>query len=137
MKRFLLIIYLFLMQTQIFANDVYFKDGKSFFDKKNFEKAKFKFEQDIVYNPKKERSYLYLAKIFQNEDNNELAEINLNTVLLINPKNEEAIFNLMKLQIKKSNFSALNKNFELFKKVCKNLCFRSSEISKEIKNFKK
>ena len=125
------------MQTQILANDVYFKDGKSFFDKKNFEKAKFKFEQDIVYNPKKERSYLYLAKIFQNEDNNELAEINLNTVLLINPKNEEAIFNLMKLQIKKSNFSALNKNFELFKKVCKNLCFRSSEISKEIKNFKK
>ena len=68
---------------------------------------------------------------------NDLAEMNLNTVLLINPKNEEAIFNLMKLQIKKSNFSELNKNFEIFKKVCKNLCFRSSEISKELKNFKK
>ena len=47
---------------------------------------------------------------------NDLAEMNLNTVLLINPKNEEAIFNLMKLQIKKSNFSELNKNFEIFKK---------------------
>ena len=68
---------------------------------------------------------------------NDLAEMNFNTVLLINPKNEEAIFNLMNLQIKKSNFSELNKNFEVFKKVCKNLCFRSSEISKELKNFKK
>ena len=63
--------------------------------------------------------------------------MNLNTVLLINPKNEEAIFNLMKLQIKKSNFSELNKNFEIFKKVCKNLCFRSSEISKELKKISK
>ena len=126
-----------ILPEKTMANTQYYEDGLKFFKKQKFEEAKFKFEQDIVYNPKKERSYLYLAKIFQNEDNNELAEINLNTVLLINPKNEEAIFNLMKLQIKKSNFSALNKNFELFKKVCKNLCFRSSEISKEIKNFKK
>ena len=137
MRRLFLIILLFFFQSKIFANDIYFEDGKSFFDQKNFQKAKFKFEQDIVFNPKKERSYLYLAKIYQNEKKNDLAEMNLNTVLLINPKNEEAIFNLMKLQIKKSNFSELNKNFEIFKKVCKNLCFRSSEISKELKNSKK
>ena len=137
MRKLFLIILLFFFQSKIFTNDIYFEDGKSFFDQKNFQKAKFKFEQDIVFNPKKERSYLYLSKIYQNEKKNDLAEMNLNTVLLINPKNEEAIFNLMKLQIKKSNFSELNKNFEVFKKVCKNLCFRSSEISKELKNFKK
>ena len=68
---------------------------------------------------------------------NDLAEMNLNTVLLINPKNEDAIFNLMKLQIKKSNFSELKRISKFLKKVCKNLCFRSSEISKELKNFKK
>ena len=38
-----------------------------FFLKKNFEKAKFKFEQDIVFNPKNHQSYLYLAKIFNEQ----------------------------------------------------------------------
>ena len=33
-------------------------------------------------------SYLYLAKIFENEENEEYEELNLNTVLLLNPKNE-------------------------------------------------
>ena len=38
---------------------------KKFFEKKEFKKAKFKFQQDIVRNPKSENSYLYLSKIFE------------------------------------------------------------------------
>ena len=57
--------------------------------------AKFKFEQDIVFNPKNEKSYLYLSKIFNKLKKKELEEKNLNTVLLINPKNEEATYNLL------------------------------------------
>ena len=62
--------------------------------KKKYDLAKFKFEKDIVFNPKNENSYLYLAKIykFKKDDNQE--EKNLNTVILLNPKNEEAILNL-------------------------------------------
>ena len=37
--------------------------------KNDLDKAKFKFEQDIVFNPKNEKSYLYLSKIFLNKKN--------------------------------------------------------------------
>ena len=75
-----------------------------FYNKKEFDKAKFKFEQDIVYNPKNEKSYLYLSKIYNFQKNKELEEQNLNTVILLNPKNEEAIYNLAKLKLKKSDY---------------------------------
>ena len=54
------------------ANTQYYEDGLKFFKKQKFEEAKFKFEQDIVYNPKNELSYLYLSKIFNNLDKKEL-----------------------------------------------------------------
>ena len=41
----------------------FFKKGLDFYKDKKFNEAKFKFEQDIVYNPKNEMSYLYLSKI--------------------------------------------------------------------------
>ena len=40
-----------------------FEAGKNFL-KKNYDLAKLKFEKDIVFNPKNENSYLYLAKIY-------------------------------------------------------------------------
>ena len=69
----------------------YFQEGLNLFKNKKFEEAKFKFEQDIVFNPKNEMSYLYLSKIFKNLEKKDLEEQNLNTVILLNPKNEEAI----------------------------------------------
>ena len=57
-----------------------------FFINKDFEKAKFKFEQDIVFNPKSEKAYLYLSKIFNEQDKKEFEEKNLNTVILLNPR---------------------------------------------------
>ena len=47
----------------------YFKDGVNLYNKNKFEDAKFKFEQDIVFNPKSELSYLYLSKIFNKQKN--------------------------------------------------------------------
>ena len=47
-------------------NTEYFQEGLNFFKNKKFNEAKFKFEQDIVFNPKSEMSYLYLSKIFKN-----------------------------------------------------------------------
>ena len=40
-------------------------DGKKLFDNKKYKDSKFYFEKDIVFNPKSEKSYLYLAKIFK------------------------------------------------------------------------
>ena len=51
--------------------------------KKEFDKSKIQFEKDIVFNPKSEKSYLYLAKIFNENNNDEEQEINLNNVLII------------------------------------------------------
>ena len=132
----ILILILFLGISKVYGETSFFQDGKVFFENKDFEKAKFKIEQDIVFNPKSEKSYLYLSKIFNKEKKIDLAKINLETVLLINPKNEEAVFDLMKIQIKKSNFSEVKKNLSNFKRICKNLCFRKIEIEQDLKNFK-
>ena len=114
-----------------------FQEGVDLFNKKKFDTAKFKFEQDIVINPKSEKSYLYLSKIFKQQDKKELEEQNLNTVILLNPRNEEAIFNLAKLKLSTSDYK---KSLELNKKlklVCKTYCNKSDQLKKEIENLSK
>ena len=56
------------------AEEHYFAEGKKLFNSKKYEDAKFKFEKDIVFNPKNENSYLYLAKIFKQEKKVDLEE---------------------------------------------------------------
>ena len=75
----------------------------------------FFFEKDIVFNPRSENSYLYLAKIFKKNENDEQEEKNLDTVLLLNPKNDEAMYLLTLLKIKQSDYNGardLIKKFE-------------------------
>ena len=57
------ISFLFIFNS-VFAGINYFNEGLALFQKKEFDKAKFKFEQDIVFNPKNEKSYLFLSKLF-------------------------------------------------------------------------
>ena len=45
----------------------FFSEGVKLFKEKKFPESKFKFEQDIVFNPKSENSYLYLAKYLKKE----------------------------------------------------------------------
>jgi tetratricopeptide (TPR) repeat protein len=125
------------MPNNLAANTQYFKDGINLFKNKKFDRAKFKFEQDIVFNPKNELSYLYLSKIFKSLDKKDLQEQNLNTVILLNPKNEEAIFNLAKLKLASSDYSKsleLNKRLKL---ICKNFCGQSEKLKTEIENLSK
>ena len=97
MKKKIFIIFtslvLFILNHSVVsAKNTYFEDGKKLFEKNKYKDSKIYFEKDLVYNPKSEKSYLYLAKIFKKEENDNLEENNLNTVLLLNPKNEEAIY---------------------------------------------
>ena len=63
--KYLLIFLIFFNFNFTQAEVSYFEDGKKLFDDKDYEKSKFMFEKDIVFNPKNENSYLYLAKIFK------------------------------------------------------------------------
>ena len=116
------------------AKSSYFNDGKKLFDNKKYKDSKFYFEKDIVFNPKNENSYLYLAKIFKEEDNDNFEKNNLNTVLLINPKNEEAIYLLTLLNIKESNYSKAKELISTFNLVCKKMCSSTLDLQLELNN---
>ena len=133
MKKKFLIIFIFLIlsaldHTIVSAKNLYFENAKKLFDNKNYKDSKFYFEKDIVFNPKNEKSYLYLAKIFKEEKNIALEENNLNTTFLINPKNEEAIYLLALLNIKNSNFSKAKELIATLNLVCKNMCSSKLEL---------
>ena len=110
-----------------------FKDGKVLFDKKEYEKSKIFFERDIVFNPRSEKSYLYLAKIFNKNDNDEEQETNLNNVLLLNPQNDEAIYMLALLKIKQSDYQQAKELIENFTLICKSFCSKKDEIQEKLK----
>ena len=136
-RIFKIFIILFFSNNQLWANNQYFEEGLNLFKNKKFDAAKFKFEQDIVFNPKSEMSYLYLSKIFNRLDNKDLEEQNLNTVILLNPKNEEAIYNLAKLKLNSSDYKKskeLNDNLII---LCKKLCNERQKLKKEIENLSK
>ena len=127
-KILISVIVLVLSYSSASAKNLYFEEGKKLFKNKNFKDSKFYFEKDIVFNPKSENSYLYLAKIFKEEKNITLEENNLNTTLLINPKNEEAIYLLTLLNIKNSNFSKAKELIATLNLVCKNMCSSKLEL---------
>ena len=137
MKKQILIIFISLVlsslnQTIVSAKNLYFDEGKKLFDKKNYKESKFYFEKDIVFNPKSENSYLYLAKIFKEQKNDILEENNLNTVLLLNPKNEEAIYLLTLLNIKNSNFSKAKELISTLNSICEKMCSSKLELQSKL-----
>lgn len=130
----ILILYFLTTFIVLGSESKYFNDGKKLFLKNDLEGSKYLFEKDIVFNPKSEMSYLYLAKIFENKENEESEELNLNTVLMLNPKNEEAIYMLMKLRIKQSNFSEVEELIEKFKLICTSICSKVKDIEYKLDN---
>jgi tetratricopeptide (TPR) repeat protein len=137
-KKFTFSIFIALLfGNTLFAKPEYFQEGINLFNKNKFEDAKFKFEQDIVLNPKSELAYLYLSKIFNKQDKKNLEEQNLNTVMLLNPKNEEALYNLAKLKLSSSDYE---KSKELNKRlisICEKFCTQSRKLKIEIENLSK
>ena len=118
--------------SSVSAKNSYYEQGKKLYEDKNFKDSKFYFEKDIVFDPKSESSYLYLAKIFKKEEKDNLEENNLNTVLLLNPRNEEAIYLLTLLNIKNSNFSKSKELINTFNSVCKKMCSAELELQSKL-----
>ena len=136
-KIFQIIFIIFFFSSPIYAKTQYLQEGINLYENKKFKEAQFKFEKDIVFNPRSELSYLYLSKIFKNLDKKELQEQNLNTVILLNPKNEEAIFNLAKLKLQNSDYKKSKELNKRLHSVCVNFCDESKKLKIEINNLSK
>ena len=130
--RFKLVIIFLFLPNKLMANNIYLDEGLKLFKNEKYEEAKFKFEQNIVFNPKSEISYLYLSKIFKNLKNKNLQEKNLNTVILLNPNNEEAIYNLAKLKLESSDYKKSKELNERLNNICKEFCKQSKNLKIEI-----
>tara|TARA_B100002052_G_C15799273_1_gene560289 strand:+ start:799 stop:1218 length:420 start_codon:yes stop_codon:yes gene_type:complete len=130
------LIYFFIVATILLSSAnaelTNFEKGKNLYNEKKYDLAKFKFEQDIVFNPKNEKSYFFLSQIYNFKKQDKLEEKNLNTVILLNPKNEEAIYYLALLKIRKSNYDETKKLINDFKNVCKKLCKKTSDLQKKL-----
>ena len=137
MKKFFftetLIFYLLFISSVLTAQSSYFEEGIILYEEKKFDESKILFERDIVFNPKSEKSYLYLAKIFEEVNNEEEEEINLKTVLLLNPKNDEAIYMLILLKIKQSDYNQTKELIDQFSLICKSFCLKENEIQEKFR----
>ena len=133
-KKLLYIFVLYFLFNNLFAKSEYMNAGIDLYNNNKFEDAKFKFEQDIVFNPKSELSYLYLSKIFKKQDKKHLEEKNLNTVMLLNPKNEEAIYSLARLKLLTSDFEKSKELNKKLKSICNKFCGKSDQLKIEIEN---
>ena len=126
-----------LLPNTLTANTKYFKQGIDLYKNKKFDEAKFKFEQDIVFNPKSEMSYLYLSKIFNNLNKKDLEEQNLNTVILLNPKNEEATYYLARLKLDLSDYKRSKELNNKLLDFCDKFCVKSQKLKIEIEKLSK
>ena len=122
------------LMNSALAENTFFEKGKIKYDEKKYEESKFLFQRSIVFNPKDQSSYLYLAKIYKFEDNKREEEKNINTVLLLDPQNEEANYLLMEIELKKSNYSKVKELAENFSKICNKLCDKKTLILESLKN---
>ena len=132
--KLIILIYFTLISNLAFSNENFFNEALKMYQSKKYEDARFMLERNIVFNPKDAKSYLYLAKIYNHEENQKKEEYNLETALLIEPDNEEAILMLMKIALKKSNYSKVKDLSQTFIKVCDKLCDKNNEIQKSLKN---
>ena len=101
MSKFFKLIGLILLTVSFnstsFSKENFFNEALELYKKEKYEDARFLFERNIVFNPKDANSYLYLAKIYNQEEDQRKEEYNLETTLLIEPDNEEALLMLMKM----------------------------------------
>jgi len=129
-----LIFFLVFSANIVLSKENFFDKALKMYQDKKYDDARFLLERNIVFNPKDAKSYLYLAKIYNHEENQRKEEYNLDTALLIEPNNEEVILMLMKVALKKSNYSKVKDLSQTFIKVCEKLCDENDEIQKSLKN---
>ena len=137
--KLIITIFIFfgMFSASIAEKNNFFDEAKMLFEKEKYEKSKFLFQRNIVYNPKDAKSYLYLAKIFSLEEDKIEEKKYINTTLLLEPKNEEAMYMLIEIELKRSNFSKVKELKKDFKEICSTLCEKLTSINIRLKEFEK
>ena len=120
--------------SSVYAENSFFEKGKKKYNEKKYTESKFLFQRSIVFNPKDQNSYLYLAKIYKFQENKKEEQKNINTVLLLDPKIEEANYLLMEIELKNSNYSKVKELAENFSKICNKLCEKKILILESLEN---
>ena len=133
-KLILSLYFLLSIFNSAIGSENFFEKGLKFYNDKKYDDAKFMFERSIVFNPKDSSSYLYLAKIYNQQEDQKKEEKNLDATLLIEPNNEEAMLMLMKIGLEKSNYSKVKDLSKTFIEVCKNLCNENKDILDTLEN---
>ena len=133
-KLITLLYFCFFSVNLALSEENFFNKALKMYQDKKYDDARFMLERNIVFNPKDANSYIYLAKIYNYEENQRKEEYNLDTALLLEPNNEEVILMLMKIALKKSNYSKVKDLSQTFVKVCEKLCIENEEIQKSLKN---
>ena len=133
-KIIALVFFLVVTSNLASSKENFFDEALKMYQDKEYDDARFLLERNIVFNPKDAKSYLYIAKIYNHEENQRKEEYNLDTALLIEPNNEEVILMLMKIALKKSNYSKVKDLSKTFVKVCEKLCNENNEIQKSLKS---
>ena len=129
------IIIFFVFSSMLNASERnFFEDAKKYYKQNDFKKSKFLFQKHLIFNPRDDLSYLYLAKIYNKEENVREEEKNLTTTLLLDPKNEEALFMLIQIQLDKSNFSEARQLNDRFVLICSKLCKNKKLITEKLNN---
>jgi tetratricopeptide (TPR) repeat protein len=134
LKLVISIFLVFFSSNIVLSKENFFNKALKMFKNEKYDEARFLLERNIVYNPKDADSYLYLAKIYNHEENQRKEEYNLETTLLIEPDNEEALLMMMKIALKKSNYSKVKELSNTFVKVCEKLCDENNQILDSLKN---
>jgi tetratricopeptide (TPR) repeat protein len=134
LKIITLIFFLVFFANIASSKENFFNEALKKYQNKEYDDARFLLERNIVFNPKDAKSYLYLAKIYNHEENQRKEEYNLDTALLIEPNNEEIVLMLIKIALKKSNYSKVKKLSQTFVKVCDELCDENNQIQESLKN---
>jgi hypothetical protein len=131
--KYSLIIFILLIFKST-AEENFFQKAKNLFDEGKINESKFLFQRNIVFNPKDSKSYLYLAKIYENEKNDVEKEKNLITTLLLEPDNEEAMYMLIDIKLERSDIEKVNELSKNFKVICNTLCFKMDSIKERLNN---
>ena len=123
-----------LLTIKSLAEENFFEKAKSLFEQGKIDESKFLFQRNIVFNPKDSKSYLYLAKIYENEENEIEKEKNLKTTLLLEPDNEEAMYMLIDIKLEKSDIEKVKDLMKKFDVICENLCSKMVSINERLNN---
>ena len=133
LHKFALLIFI-IVTSHAIGKENFFNEAKNLFHNGKIEESKFLFQRNIVFNPKDSKSYLYLAKIYENEENEIEQEKNINTTLLLEPDNEEAMYMLIDIKLKKSDYEKVKELRTKFEMICESLCSKIKSIDKRLTN---